>query len=201
MKGKINKNQVALTIVLFSIGFTSGKLVEWGYFVIVNEIRIIEAFTLFVTIGLAFYVTYILEKEMQDVRIIKELYLAKISELETMLNSFENLIECTNISYQKINNRIHFCRIKKNSIFSNVEDNFKKIQSEEFDIFKKEITNKMNSLKRLLTETSPVLNQNSEISIKKGIVTYSSNRIIEICTDINTINENLFKMKVRINNL
>jgi hypothetical protein len=188
-------------LVIFSIGMTFGKLLNWGYFELDKGISIIDALSLFVTIGVAIYVAKILEKEVQDVRIEKELYLAKITELESLLSGFESLIEEQNIANNKIISRIHSCRIKKNSIFCNIKHNFKQVKATEFNEVENEITNKLNSLKRLLTETPAVQSKTPELSIKKGLATFSPNRIIEIDTEINSINECLFKMKVRINNL
>ncbi|MDR0971381.1 MAG: hypothetical protein LBM25_03240 [Bacteroidales bacterium] len=197
----LNKNEkitkYVIYFVIFSIGITLGKLLNWGYFKLVKEISVIDALTLFATIGLAIYVAKIVEKEVQKNRIEKELYIAKITELERLLNDFEIILEEKEILYNKIISRIHSCRIKKNSIFGNIKDNFKQIKIDNIDFLEKEITDKINSLKRLLTETSIV----SELFVQKGIANYSPNRTIEIFTAINAINENLFKMKVRINNL
>jgi hypothetical protein len=188
-------------LVVFSIGITIGKLFNWGYFELSKEVNIIDALTLFVTIGVAIYVAKILEKEVQDVRIEKELYIAKITEIESILKDFEILVEEKDSSYNKINNRINSCRMKKGSIFNTIKENLKQIKTKDFDSFEKEITDGINSLKRLLTETPAVKETNPAISVKKDIVTYSPNRIIEINTEINSISENLFKIKVRINNL
>ncbi|MDY9918552.1 hypothetical protein SAMN05216331_1344 [Porphyromonadaceae bacterium KH3R12] len=188
-------------IVVFSIGITFGKLLNWGYFELSKEISVVDSLSLFITIGLAIYITKILEKEVQDIRIEKELYIAKITELEESLKSFDVLIEEHEIIYNKITNRIHSCRIKKNSIFGNIKDSLKQIKTSDIDLLEKEITDKINSLKRLLTETSAVPDKIPELSVKKGIATFSVSRIIEISTEINAINESLFKMKVRINNL
>ena len=190
-----------ILFIIFSTGITLGKLLNWGYFELSKEISIIDALTLFITIGLAIYVARILEKEIQDDRIEKELYIAKITELEEVLNSFETLIEEKDIIYSRINSRIHSCRIKKNSIFGSMKNNFKKIKTTDIDSFEKEISDKINSLKRLLTETSAVPSKTPDLSVKKGIAVFSTGRIIEICTEINAINENLFKMKVKINSL
>jgi hypothetical protein len=186
-------------LVVFSIGITVGKLLNWGYFELSKEVSIIEALTLFVTIGVAIYVAKILEKEVQDVRIEKELYIAKITEIESITKDFETLIEEKNSSYNKINNRINSCRMKKGSIFNAIRKNLRQIR--DIDNFEREITDGINSLKRLLTETPVVSESNPAISVKKDVVIYSPNRIIEINTEINSISENLFKIKVRINNL
>ena len=188
-------------LVILSIGLTIGKLLNWGYFELSKEVSIVDALTLFVTIGVAIYIAKILEKEVQDVRIEKELYIAKITEIESMLKVFEILVEEKDSSYNKINNRINSCRMKKGSIFNTIKENLKQVKTKNFDKFEKEITDGINSLKRLLTETPAIAEKDPAILVKKDIVTYSSNRIIEINTEINSISENLFKIKVRINNL
>ena len=188
-------------LVILSIGMTIGKLLNWGYFELSKEVNIVDALTLFVTIGVAIYIAKILEKEVQDVRIEKELYIAKITEIESILKDFEILVEEKDSSYNKINNRINSCRMKKGSIFNTIKENLKQVKTKDFDNFEKGITDGINSLKRLLTETPAVAEENPAISVKKDIVTYSSNRIIEINTEINSISDNLFKIKVRINNL
>jgi hypothetical protein len=183
-----------ISFIIFCIGFTFGKLFDyWWYFEFSKEISIIDALTLFVTIGLALYITKVLEKETQDIRIKKDLYIAKISELEDFLSSFESLMEEPNIFYTKINNRIHSSRIKKNSIFATIRDDFKLINANELE---KAISNDMNLLKQFLTGTNTI-----QLSVKKDIANYSEERKVEIYTKINAIKETFFKMKIMINNL
>ena len=200
MKKKITKYCIIGMVVIFSIGVTVGKLTNWGYFVLVKEISIIDVFALLTTIILAIYITNVLEKKVHDIRIEKELHIAKISELEAILSNYEVMVE-EKVSYNKIVNRFQSCRIKKNAIFSNIKNNFKQIKTEELDELNKSITENMTSLKRLLTETPVVPTTAPEISIKNNFVTYSPNRIIKISTKITIINEILFKIKIRINYL
>jgi hypothetical protein len=199
MKKKIN--EIIVIIIIFSVGLTIGKLLNWGYFELSNEISIIDALTFFTTIGLAIYIAKILEKEVQDTRIEKELYIAKISELESLLLRIEGLVEDKDISINMVISRIHSCRVKKGVIFKHIRNNFKKINSEEVSVFEKEITKRINSLKRLLTETPIIPNNSPELSVKNGYATYATNRIIKIDTEINAINEHLFKLKIKINSL
>lgn len=199
MKKKILN--IVLGFMFFFIGIIVGKLLNWSYFELSKEISIIDAVSLFTTIGMAIYITKILEKKVQDIRIEKELYIAKIIELESLLSSFETLIEESSIDNKKITSRIHSCRIKKNSIFGNIKDNFKKINLNEFDVLDKDVSIKLNYLKRLLTETPAERTKNPELLIKNALATFSANRIIEINTEINSIKEFLFVLKLKINSL
>jgi hypothetical protein len=199
MKKKITS--IISVILIFCIGLIVGKLLDWSYFKLTKDISIIEAFTLISTIGAALYISKILEKEVQDKRIEKDLHISKISEIESLLIIIEDLIENKDSSYHKINSRIHTCRIIKTSIFNSLQENFKKITSKKIQEFENSITYSINSLKRLLTETPTESGKMEEITLKNGMVTYSTNRISEINIEINSIRENIFKLKVRINNL
>lgn len=67
---------IIIYIIIFSIGCCCGKLIDWGYFVLNKEISIIDAISLFLTIGCAIYISKVLEKEVQDVRIEKEMFIS-----------------------------------------------------------------------------------------------------------------------------
>lgn len=192
---------IIIGILIFTAGATIGELLDWGFFELSKDISIIDALTLIATIGVAIYITKFLEKETQDKRVEKELYINKICELESSLKIIEDLIDSKDSSYNKINYRIHSCRIIKNSIFDNIINNFKGDKSGKIKSFENSITESMSSLKRLLTDTPSSNTSSQNISLKKGLINYSSNRLIEINIEINSIMENLFKLKVRINNL
>lgn len=68
---------IIIYIIIFSIGCCCGKLIDWGYFVLNKEISIIDAISLFLTIGCAIYISKVLEKEVQDVRIEKEMFISR----------------------------------------------------------------------------------------------------------------------------
>jgi hypothetical protein len=199
MKRKIVN--LTLVLIVFCIGLTFGKLLNWGYFELTKDISIIDALTLFTTIGVAIYITKILEKEVQESRIEKGLYISKISEFESKLKTIEDLISEKDPSYGKVNSRIHSCRLIKKSIFDSIYGNFKSDKTNTIKDFDRNITNCLSSLKRLLTDTPIITASNSDITLVSGIVNYSSNRIIEVNIEINSILEDLFKLKVRINNL
>lgn len=190
-----------IVILIFSIGATFGKLINWGYFELSKDISIIDALTLFITIGAAIYITKILEEEVQESRIEKDLFISKICELEANLKIIEDLIDEKDATFSKINSRIHSCRLVKNSIFESIDGNFKKDKSKSIEDFETKTTSILNSLKRLLTDTPINITRNSDITLINGLVNYSSNRIWQINIEINSLIEELFKLKVRLNHL
>lgn len=199
MKRRITN--IIIVILTFSIGATFGKLINWGYFELSKDISVVDALTLFVTIGAAIYITKIVEEEVQESRIEKDLFISKICELEANLKIIEDLIEEKNGIFNKINSRFHKCRLVKKSIFESINGNFKKDTSKSIEDFERRTTIILNSLKRLLTDTPINITSSSDITLLNGLVNYSSNRILEINIEINSLLEELFKLKVRLNHL
>ena len=201
---KKNAIKIICCFVIFSVVVILVEmLLNCEFFELSSQISIIDVFSLLTTIVaicVAIYVADKLEKDVQNDQIEKELYLAKITEVEQLLKELETQIENGRITYGKIVNRVHLCRIKKNHIFNNINNN-KRFKVEKITVFEKSVSIDMSSLKRLLTETSIHQEGNHDVSIKRDIVTYSDKRIIEIFTKINTINENFFNMKILINYL
>lgn len=196
MKKKISN--IALAILILGIGVTFGKLTNWGYFEITNELSIIDALNLFFTIGVAIYIVKVLEKDIQNDRIEKDLYIAKVSEFESQLIIIENLVDENAISYSKVNTRIHFCGITRNSIFINLNE-IKKSSLPQISELEKNISKNIRTLKRLLTETPIDKKETSKIKINKGVVSYSQERILEIVSETNSLKNDLFKLKIVIN--
>lgn len=89
-----------------------------------TKINVLDALSLVATIVVGIYIAKILEKEVQDKRIEKDLYISKINSVEYILNTIESLIESskdTEIQYGRIVNMMHRCRIKKSDVFNTLE--------------------------------------------------------------------------------
>ena len=68
MKNYPTKLWVITTILVFCIGVSLGKLLNWGYFIIDKNLSIIDALNFFATIGVAIYVAAIIEKNHRIAR-------------------------------------------------------------------------------------------------------------------------------------
>lgn len=193
------RDKIIYSFIIFSIGLTLGKVIDWGYFELSKEISIIDALTLIVTVGLGLYIAKVLESEVQNDRIEKDLYLSKISEIEEHLSTLEHLIEGDNISYLQITNQLHLCNIKRNLIFNNIKSiTNNKLQSE---LVAKEKTLKRRNrrLRNLLTNSPREGEINNNILIEDNIIIYSPERIIEILSESNSIKDELFRVKIIVN--
>lgn len=194
MKKKRNIN-IVIYIIVFSIGCCFGKLVDWGYFVLTKEISIIDALSIFLTIGCAIYIARVLEKEVQDNRIEKDLFISQVEKIETPIVEIENnLSSCT---YTFIVNLYSRSNIARHKFFKRIET----LKSGSFidkDI-KDSLTKSFKQLKPLLTDTAPTYQDIPDIKIKSGRITYSPNRLVEIQEVLQNIQDDLFKLKIMIN--
>lgn len=195
---KKKASNIVLGLLILGIGISIGKLTNWGYFEITKELSIIDALNFLVTIGVAIYIVKVLEKDIQNDRIEKDLYIAKVYEFESQLIIIENLVYESSISYSKVNTRIHFCGITRNSIFSNLKE-IKKISPSQISDLEQNISKNIRTLKKLLTGTPIDKKETSKIKIDKGIVSYSQDRILEVVSETNSLKNNLFKLKIVIN--
>jgi hypothetical protein len=192
-------------VLSFAVGMTVGKLTDWGYFELSREISIIEALTLFTTIGLAIYISRVLEREAEYVRVVRGLYLSKISEIEVILRSLEGLLEDSRLMHVTLVARIQSCRTRKTrlceSIRASMHKTFKRGNLSEIDEFESNLSDGIIRLKYLMTETTRSESDDAEICLENGVISYSSNRVYEIGIEINDIVEQLFMMKIWIGNL
>lgn len=201
MKTK-NKDQVIFIIsciLCLSIGITLGKLFNWGYFVLDTEISVPDALSIFISIGLAIYITNALEKQIQNRRIEKDLLLSKVGEIEQSIGKLSEVVNGNDIDYYKLISIIKNCTKSTNIIFNTLND--LKLKTVEVELQTK-LRGNIHDLRQLSTKTSVISNSSSsssEISIEDGLVRYSNARIIEIDSILDDMKDNYFKLKFMIN--
>lgn len=188
------KNNILISIVILFIGITLGKLLNWGYFELSKQISIIESLTLFITVGLAIYVAKILEKEVQDTRIQKDLYIQKFCEIDELLNNIELMVENEDPSYNKITNKIHICGVKKDStVRLLMSSSIKGRNVEKINKLNTKVSKNIRDLRKLLTYTD------ADNVITNSKIKYSNSRILEIHTKSNNLRECILELKILIN--
>lgn len=194
MKKKVIVN-IVIYIIIFSVGCCIGKLFNWGYFILDKEISIIDALSLFLTIGCAIYVSKVLEKDIQDDRIEKELFILQVANIESPLHEMGEKLN--SITYNEVVNLYSKSSVARHKFFEKVKI-FKK---SEFDVgsIKESLQTSYRQLKPLLTDTAVVPKSTPDIEVKKGKVTYSQERLVEIQEIIELILADLFKLKIIIN--
>ena len=161
----------------------------------VEEISIIDAISLFLTIGCAIYISKVLEKEVQDVRIEKEMFISQVGNTESPLVELGNKLNST--TYTEVISLYSKSNITRHKLFKKI-DSFKKSEFKVDDI-KEVLDTNYKRLKPLLTDTSVMPKSPPDIEVKRGKITYSPERIVEIQENLQTIQDEFFKLKIIIN--
>lgn len=191
---KKNKNQWMIYIALLSIGILIGDCIDYGYFVLDRNISVIDALSLFITFGLTWYISTILDKQSRNRQQESSLVVEQIEEIEELLKEINVLIHQES-SYNEINLKIHCIGLVKQNVFDYLKKHGDKGEINKFEeSFKKSIKD----IKDLLTNTPIDKNDISKITIKKGIVKYTDARVKEISTEMYSFKTALFKLKVHV---
>lgn len=197
---KKNITKYILWIVIFCVGICIGKLLNWGYFTLSKEVSIIDAITLFVTVGCAIFIAKVLEKEVQDDRIEKDLFLSQASQLEFFLGEIEKNIESPDCLYSNIVNFYSSANKTRNKFFKRIDaHNIRLSKSQTLNEIKKELENYFKSLKPLLTDTPVIQTDLPDIVVESGKIKYSESRLTEIRNELTNIYDCLFAIKIIVN--
>lgn len=198
MRIKIFYKTISFTLI-FIAGWTLGQLLEdFAFIELSTEISVAEITDISVTLIVAYYVANYLEKRIQDKRSEKEIIISKIDNLDTALADFNALIIDNegDLLYNKVVIRITRCRkgafhleeISKNRYIKL----YKKFES---------LKNDINKLYNLCTYIPPSEdNYNNGISISQNIVKYRKDKIDEFDILLENIRNDIFNLKLEINN-
>ena len=191
------KYYLILFFVAFGIGFTISKLTNFGYFIIKKDISIIEALTFFVTIGLGIYIAKVLQKEIQDKRVEKDIIFRRFDEVNNMISNLSQLIQEKDINFLKIVSTIS----NTNKTIQNIHKVLKAIKISVSKDLEYDIQINIANLRKLLTLTPPIEDERKEkpIVINNDIVIYSEKRKIEIETEIESFKNNLLYIQLNLN--
>lgn len=178
-------------------GFFIAKIPQMEGVTISPQIPVFDIISLLITVVLAIYVAKILEKDVQNSQVGKQMFLTKIEQNESLLSSLNEYIGQETILLSKINNILHRYRTIQNTIHSALKS---KKKNGEFSSDCESIENEAKELNQLLTMTPIDSSDQSNITIRDGKITYSNNRITEITTCLLRIDNMLFNLKHKINN-
>lgn len=162
------------------------------------KVELIDIISLVVTILLAIYVATSLESRVQDDRVEKELHIEQIRQIEQLICEIENLLRSDSIKYNEVISRISKIRIKKNNVFGALQECLPDKGSSFKDRIDN-ITQTIDSLKRLLTDTS--VDSKTDVVMKNGILTYSSTRTSDINNAICVLENELYRLKISLNRI
>ena len=182
---KITKKSL-LYLSIFGIGVTIGDIIEWGFFELDKSISIIDALTLFITLGVTWYIATVIDKQSKNKQIESELVIEQIREIETIIKELN--VSTKPISLFEVNLAVHKISLVKNNIFKNISN--EDLESEFKNGFKK--------VKDLLTNRPIDKNDKTKIAISKNMVNYSKIRVKEIITELYSFKAVIFKLKMEV---
>lgn len=187
---------VAKYVVAFVLGWCVCSMTGWGYFELSKEISVIDAISLFVTTGCAIYIARILEKDLQNDRTEKDIYIKMMEQIEGSLVEIQKMVESqSSTSFLQIVNLYSRSRRRKSGLIKQLSENKRKFKQLDIDGFDKFISKKFTKLKPLLTATD-----SNDVRVQNNKVRYSPKQTILINTVITDINDKMFEAKLDINN-
>lgn len=196
--------EIVLGIIILAIGWLIGNKWQLLECKLDLSFNIVDVITLIVTIAMGIYIAWILEKEVQDRRIEKDMYLAKIDAIDGILNELEEQFQSNNgsgIDYTKIVGIEHRVKTKRNSIFKHLLDNSSGKIRKELERYDNQLKEDFKELRIYLTMTEAGKSKPKDIEIKQNKAKYSEERISSILTSINSIDNKLLEIKVLINKM
>lgn len=193
-------SKLIVAVALIALGWVLGQYIEnIAFFTYSHEISLIDVISLIVTVFMAWYVSRILEKSIQDKRTEKDLILSKIDEVDQAINSLIllNSSEST-VSYVKVVHILTKSRKWSVRFWNIIDQKYKGLSNKEKDNYTS-MLNKMREANILCTYTPPT-SVDENILIVDGEITYSNARKYEIDIKLESIRDDLidFKMKVNI---
>jgi hypothetical protein len=197
--------RIIISIIIGIIAFFVGFFIKnWVAINVDPSINILEAISLIITALVAIYIARILEKDVQDKRIEKDMYLSKLEEVENYLKLIEEILEdkeSNGIRYNSVVSVQAKCRKRKNMILTHILESANNSQKKKIQELDQEIKAEMTTLKKLLTDTPRKKCKNPDIVIKNGIVSYKESRLTSIGSSLDKLSMLLLRIKLLVNNL
>ena len=149
------------------------------------------------------YIVTTLEKEAQDHRVEKDLYISKVQEIEALLSEVETCIDNreNDVYYSNITNMEFRLKRKKDKVFKCIISLAKDEALKKIKEIERTLTSDFKDLRVLLTQTTAAEDAERDVNVTKNIVQYSPSRVVELQTLISKIQESLLDVNIIINKM
>ena len=196
--------EIISAVILLSMGWMIGN--KWQITACELELKfnIVDVLTLIVTIAMGLYIARVLEKDVQDKRIEKDMYLSKINVIESICDELENKFQASNgkgLDYKEIVNLEHRIKTKKNTIFKYILENSHGKINDKLKNHDEKLKGDFKDLRNNLTQTTVGEVEQQDIEIVNNCATYSNERTTCILSSLNTISNSLLEVKVLVNKM
>lgn len=162
------------------------------------QISLSDILTMIVSVLLALYVAHVLEKDVHDSQLGKQMYLDRIHQNEEVLLSLEDYVHTKTVILNRVSSLFHRYRSRQTSIHnalkgrvddSNLMDRIKKLEHD------------TSKLKRLLTDTPIKDSDKLDVEVIGGVIKYSEVQLRRISSYIANIDNQLFDLRHTVNDL
>lgn len=198
LMNKKRKYEWILFLIVFFVGCCIGKSFNWGYFIIDKHISIIEAISLFVSVGCALYIAKTIEGERESQRFEKDIFIEQLALVERPLLTLEEKINIQS-TYNDIIHSFASSKIKSHKLFERLDVYLNDTRKKQIIKYKERISSNLNELKPLLTNTPIAQVGPPDIIMKKGNIHYSQRRQTEIREKLQLLFDDFFAIKILIN--
>lgn len=191
-------NYLKYFLFLF-LGFLVGKFITMPYFEVDKNINIVDISGLFVTLGAAYWISKVIDKEKQDNRTEKDLFLKRSDGIAENIRDFSVKVSSGTISLNEVASTCKRINVSIDSLYNALKaSNYNCDQ-----IAKSYLILSVNNLKNLLTTTpiSGMAIADTEIQILSGIITVTGTKLNTIENEFETLKNRFLKFQIEVNKL
>lgn len=198
LKKAINPTVIFWVIASFILAEITGLFFTWRYFQIENKIDLLDILSLTVTLFLAIIISLVIEKNKSDNRVLKDILIKRVGEIEIMIIEVQHLISSRKVEANVINNRIKKIRMSLTTLKKLFQDK---------SLFKiDESRRKQIEILIMKTETiiSSIGHDYNYSAVSESNVTYNyytQEFLIKIDSKLIVSSNDLLQLQIRINNL
>jgi len=189
--------KILICLICAVIGYLLAQLYPLPYFTIDKNLDFAEVLNILVTLGVAYWLTNVIERRNETSRAEKNLFLKWSDEISISIRLFANKSNSGIIELKNVTSACKQIAQSIDSLFDTLKAN-----GYDFEAKKSTLLNKVNIVKDALTNTPPLSSQSTipaEISVNNNVVTVSGNRLIKLVKDFEELKKEFFNFQVALN--
>jgi len=198
---KNNYLSAGLFLSLVIIGFLIGKFITFPFFEVSKTIDLVSLLSIVVTIWLAIIITTVFDKHKSNHRTEKDLVIKRVDNIYNISCILQKEASSGKIPYTEAASSIKRINTSIFSVYNLVE----KCQFSLHLEIKNKLKDSIGNLRDTLTN-SPMMTEEQiqkadiPIEVKDGIIHYNRQRINQIESNFDNLNDLLLELQIRINN-
>jgi hypothetical protein len=207
MLRKSQKGKLLLKVIFYSViiatSFFLGAINNTPYLQFETKINLTDIFTTVVTAGLtlsvAWFITRAIEKDKEDYKNEKELFLRRTEDVNKIVEESYNKISSGTVLLVDVTSALKRIDVALEAIHNMTARANLTIDSQ----IKSELTSNNRQLNNLLTDTGitpPGTTKIPDVAVNNGLITLSPNRVIEAQATFDELKTNILRFQLAIIN-